>query len=85
MKLPGAIKIRNEVMCRRCLTPWSIGKFSVKMVPSNHSRKRRRQYRIERLHQQIKSVETSKAADVAKLTRKLKRLQQLNNHVAVSV
>lgn len=71
-------------MCCKCLTPWSLGKFTATMIPANHHRKKRRQFQIERLQQKVKSDETSKA-DVAKLTKKLKRLQQLNNHVAVSL
>lgn len=71
-------------MCRKCLTPWSLGNFKVEMNPSNRHRKKRRQHRIERLQNKIKSSETSKS-DVAKLTRKMKRLQQQNNHVAVSL
>lgn len=70
-------------MCRKCLTPWSLGKFTLSTIASNHHRKKRRQFQIERLQKQIKSGESSKT-DAVKLTRKLKRLQQLNNHVAVS-
>lgn len=70
-------------MCKKCLIPWSHGKFTLTVTPSNRHRKKRRQYQIERLQQLIKSKKISKA-DVVKLTRKLKRLQQQNNHIAVN-
>lgn len=82
-KLSQENKPRNELMCRKCLTPWLLGKFELSTIPSNHHRKRRRQFQIERLQKEIKSGKSSKG-DAVKLTRKLKRLQQLNNHVAVS-
>lgn len=70
-------------MCSKCLTPWIYGKFHLSMKPSNSKRRMRRNHRIERLQAQLKSKQATNETDAKTLGRKIKKLQQQNNHVAV--
>ena len=69
-------------MCSKCLTPWMSGKFTLQMRSSNPKRVARRNHTIERLQQKVKSKQISETESKT-LTKKIKRLQQQNNHVAV--
>ncbi|KAG5675146.1 hypothetical protein PVAND_005073 [Polypedilum vanderplanki] len=80
-RVKNETKQRNDLMCKKCLTPWSLGQFTVKMKSSNHKRKARRKFKIERL--QKKAKQTSKKADVTAINRKIERLKQQNNHIAL--
>lgn len=80
--MPQNVIKRESTMCSKCLTPWTSGKFNIKMKPSNGKRTARRNYRIERLQLQVKSKQSSKTECKA-ITKRIKRLQQQNNHVAV--
>lgn len=75
------VKPRNEAMCKKCLTQWSSGQFTVNLQPSNHRRKKRRQHQIDKLQKALK--ETDKKSEVVKLKRQIEHLQKQNNHVAV--
>ncbi|CRK94183.1 CLUMA_CG007699, isoform A [Clunio marinus] len=75
------IKTRDEHMCKKCLTHWKVGQFSLKINPSNHRRRGRRQHKIERLQKALKTIE--KKNEKRKLMRKVQHLQKLNNHEAV--
>lgn len=70
-------------MCSKCLTPWTLGKFNLDMRSSNAKRTARRNYRIERLQLQMKSKQSS-ATKCKAINKRIKRLQQQNNHVAVN-
>lgn len=71
-------------MCSTCLIPWKLGQFNLTVKPSNAKRQTRRNHRIERLQEQLKSKELDKK-DAKAISRKLKRLQRQNNHVAVII
>lgn len=64
-------------MCKKCLTPWSLGQFTLRIRPSNRKRKARRKFQIERLQKEAKESKTAGGK------RKIERLQQQNNHAAV--
>jgi hypothetical protein len=67
-------------MCKKCLSPWTLGQFTIQIQSSNHRRKRRRGYQIERLQKKIKSATNR---EQIKLNKRIKKLQEQNNHVAV--
>lgn len=75
------LKSRKDSSCKKCLTQWTTGLFTLKIKPSNHRRKRRRQYRIERLQEKLKTTESKNES--SKLKRQVQHLQSQNNHVAV--
>lgn len=81
--MPENVLRKESTMCSKCLTPWTLGKFNVVMKSSNPKRITRRNHRIERLQLKVKSQKSSETESKA-LTKKIKRLQQQNNHVAVT-
>lgn len=72
---------RNETSCKKCLTSWLSGQFTLKFKPSKHNRKQRRQHKIDKLQRTLK--ETDKKSEIVKLKRQIEHLQKQNNHVAV--
>lgn len=74
---------KNETMCRKCLTIWSAGQFSLEIQPGNHKRKLRRKFLIEKYTKKLKETSDSKTCKTIKKI--IARMTRENNHVAVSI
>lgn len=69
-------------MCKKCLTFWSAGQFTVELKISKQKRRVRKKFLIEKYTKELKEGKNSKR--IKTLKKILRRLNKQNNQIAVS-
>jgi hypothetical protein len=70
-------------MCKKCLTFWTNGEFTVELKKPKHKRRLRKKFLIEKYSRQFKEEQNPKK--IKTLKKILRRMNRQNNQVAVSL